>query len=112
MTNQLPVYIACPYTQGDMCVNVKNAHAMWEALFQEGFAPFNPLLTHYQALFQQHEYHEWLDYDMVWLKKCDAVLRLPGPSVGAEREVEVAMELGIPVFETIPALKAWRMALE
>lgn len=41
------------------------------------------------------------------LQHCDAVLRLPGASSGADNDVRIATELGIPVFteiEQIPVL--------
>ena len=42
------------------------------------------------------------------LQHCDAVLRLPGESRGAEQDVEIARERGIPVIhalEEIPTLE-------
>ncbi|MFV4914520.1 hypothetical protein PFZ49_13500 [Microbacterium lacticum] len=42
------------------------------------------------------------------LQHCDAVQRLPGESRGAEQDVEIARERGIPVFhalEEIPTLE-------
>ena len=39
------------------------------------------------------------------LEKCDAVLRIPGQSKGADQDVAIAMEKGIPVYfdlEEIP----------
>lgn len=35
------------------------------------------------------------------LQHCDAVLRLPGKSNGADNDVRIARERGIPVYETI-----------
>lgn len=32
------------------------------------------------------------------LQHCDAVLRLPGDSVGADKDVEIARERGLPVY--------------
>jgi hypothetical protein len=43
------------------------------------------------------------------LAHCDAVLRLPGESTGADRDVAIAAERGIPVYydvEEIPAHSA------
>jgi hypothetical protein len=43
------------------------------------------------------------------LSKCDGVLRLPGPSKGADNDVRVARERGIPVYhrlEDVPGMKA------
>jgi len=42
------------------------------------------------------------------LEKCDAVLRLPGASKGADNDVKIALEKGIPVYyrlEDIPAVE-------
>lgn len=47
-----------------------------------------------------HEIDFWYQYDFEWLEKCDAVYRLPGESVGADKEVERAKELGKPVFHS------------
>ena len=46
----------------------------------------------------------WYAWDIDWLKKCDAVLRLDGESTGADREVLLAGELNPPVFYTVDAL--------
>jgi hypothetical protein len=43
------------------------------------------------------------------LEHCDAVLRLPGESTGADRDVTIARERGLPVFtrvEDIPGYEA------
>jgi hypothetical protein len=43
------------------------------------------------------------------LEHCDAVVRLPGESTGADRDVTIARERGLPVFtriEEIPGYKA------
>ena len=35
------------------------------------------------------------------LAHCDAVLRLPGESTGADRDVEIARERGLPVYDRL-----------
>jgi hypothetical protein len=35
------------------------------------------------------------------LQHCDAVLRLPGASVGADKDVEIARERGLPVYHAL-----------
>lgn len=40
----------------------------------------------------------WLLYDLSLLTRCEALLRVPGPSSGADREVAVAEQLGKPVI--------------
>lgn len=43
------------------------------------------------------------------LERCDAVLRVPGESTGADQDVRIARERGLPVYynmEEIPAISA------
>ena len=49
-------------------------------------------------------YEFWLDLDNQFLPFCQAVLRLPGPSSGADKEVLFAQEQNIPVFTDIDDL--------
>jgi hypothetical protein len=44
------------------------------------------------------DYEAWMAYDFEWLSTCAAVLRLPGDSPGADREVDAALNAGKPVF--------------
>jgi hypothetical protein len=48
-----------------------------------------------------HEYEFWLMQDLEWLAQCNAILRLPGDSPGADREVKRAEELELIVFRSI-----------
>ena len=49
-------------------------------------------------------YEFWLELDNQFLPICQAVLRLPGHSQGADKEVHLAETLGIPVFTEIDDL--------
>jgi hypothetical protein len=40
------------------------------------------------------------------LEHCDAVLRLPGPSTGADQDVAIARERGLPVYHHIDEIPA------
>lgn len=101
---RLKVYVAGPYTKGDVVVNVRAAIMMGNNLRALGFTPFIPHLTHFWHLVQPHEYQYWMEYDMEWLMSCDILFRLTGESTGADMEVEMAKKLGIPVVESIPEL--------
>jgi hypothetical protein len=41
------------------------------------------------------------------LQHCDAVLRLPGVSCGADNDVRIAMELGIPVYTSLDQIPGY-----
>ena len=100
------IYIAGPYTQGDVAVNVRNAYEAANQLADLGFAPFVPHATHFWELLFHRPYEFWLELDKAFLPCCDAILRLPGLSNGADLEIAMATQLGIPVFNDIPSLAA------
>ena len=95
------VYVAGPYTLGDVCRNVANAIEMGDTLLGHGHSPFIPHLSHFWHLLYPHRYEAWLNYDNVWLTVCDALIRLPGESHGADGEVQLAQQLSIPVFYSL-----------
>ena len=76
-------------------------------LIKEGFAPYCPLLGHFQQMVHPQDYETWMMLDIEWLSACSALLRLPGLSYGAEQEVEYARNNEIPVFYTIEQLKEY-----
>lgn len=98
------VYIASPYTLGNVAVNVKTQMDTANVLMDLGFAPFVPLYSHFQHMAHPRPYADWLELDLEWLPTCDALLRLPGESKGADTEVALARELGIPVYTSIESL--------
>lgn len=98
------IYIAGPYTQGDTAVNVRRAYEAADRLADLGFAPFVPHATHFWHMLFPRPYEFWLDLDNQFLTCCEAVLRIPGPSSGADKEVALAQVAGIPVFTEIDAL--------
>jgi hypothetical protein len=98
------IYVAGPYTKGDVAVNVRNAYEAANRLADLGFAPFVPHATHFWHMLFPRPYEFWLELDNQFLPRCEAVLRLPGESSGADKEVDLARTLGIPVFTEIDEL--------
>ena len=98
------VYIAGPYTKGDVAQNVRVAILVGDRLAKAGYAPFIPHLTHFWHLLCPHDWAFWLEQDCHWLEACDCVLRLLGESIGADLEVRRARALGIPVYWSIETL--------
>ena len=101
MSRKLKVYVAGPYSNGDVAQNVANAIKAGDELLEAGHIPFVPHLTHFWEMQHSHEWGEWLDYDIEWLKECDILLRLPGKSTGAEIEMQVALAHGIPICYSV-----------
>ena len=104
---QLFVYIASPYSIGDKLTNVKKSLEIANILMDKWFIPYAPLLNHFQDEIFPRPEKEWLEFDLRWLHKCDALLRLPGESKGADEEVLIAKKIRIPVFYSIEELLKW-----
>lgn len=98
------VYISGPISRGDQEHNFNQSIVAQRELIRLGFSPLNPMLT---MKFPGHEsisHQEWIDCDLPWVEMSNAVLRLPGESIGADMETDHAKKLGIPVFESIESL--------
>lgn len=95
------IYVAGPYTKGDVAVNVRNAILAGNNLRALGHAPYIPHLTHFWHMLIPHDIDYWYKVDLEWLDACDGLLRLPGESAGADNEVKYAHGIGIPVFYSI-----------
>lgn len=98
------VYVAGPYTKGDVAVNVKNGIQAGNRIIAAGHAPFVPHLSHFQHMESPQPYETWMAIDFAWVEACDVLWRIPGDSAGADREVAHAIKLGIPVVYTLPEL--------
>lgn len=121
------VYIAGAISRGDLAHNVNQATEAFVALAEAGFAPHCPHWSVYSAGPAESvdgnplavkgwgtaagapglSHADWLEIDLAWVRVAAAVLRLPGKSVGADRECEYARAVGIPVFDTVAEVVAW-----
>lgn len=101
------VYVAGPITKGNVMHNIHAAIKAGDQLMRLGFCPFVPHATCFWDIISPHTYEEWMAYDEEWLKVCDALLRIPGESTGAEKEILVALDLDIPVFHNVADLVEW-----
>ena len=93
----LVIYISSPYTAGDVGANVGLQIEAAHRIMDMGHAPIAPLLTHFLHIHRQRPYEDWMQADLATVRVCDIVLRLPGESKGADREVEQAKFYNIPV---------------
>jgi len=91
------VYIAAPYSSNPD-KNVKKALEAADILYERGYIPFIPHLYHHWHGISPKPYEDWMEMGAAFLERCDAVLRLPGESPGADKEVKMAQELGMPVY--------------
>jgi len=126
MTRKRLVYVAGPISKGCLVSNIMQAHEAGLQLLQSGYSvivphgscfwgnilcprhcedscdvvvPFKP-----EVLPGETTLEDWYGMDLEIVRRCDAVLRLEGASVGADLEVAEAISHGIPVFSAIDEL--------
>ena len=112
------VYVASPYSQGNVEWNVSFQCGMFHQLRDDDVVvPIMPLWSHFQDAIYHRPYEDWMDYDFALLARCDAILRLDAKneakgyfqheSGGADREVEHMRKMGRPVFFELADLYYW-----
>lgn len=97
------VYIAGPYTKGDVVENVRNAVLAGDEVFEAGYFPYIPHLSHLWHTIRLRPWEDWMALDLQWIEACDALIRIPGESKGADMEVVHARKHVIPVFYGVAA---------
>lgn len=100
------VYITGPFAYGDTPTGIRAAFIAANQLWKDGFFPYMPHLAHLYHLVSPKRDEEWLRINIAPHATCIAVLRLPGASVSADREVTFAGMNGIPIFDTVAEIKA------
>ncbi len=99
------VYVAGPLTCGHLINNVSDALRVATLLRRKGYAVYVPHANVMWEVAQPElDTEVWLQHDFLWVRRCDCLLRLPGLSTGADREIVVAHEVGIPVYYTLESL--------
>jgi hypothetical protein len=112
------VYIASPYTRGDVAMNTHFQCKVFDQLLNDGrVLPVAPLWSHFQHLLFPRAYEDWIRYDQEMLQLYDCCLRLTAQlpntayseskSRGADAEVAAFEKMGKPVFYEIRDLYAW-----
>jgi len=106
-------YIASPYSNGDKQENVNLQLDAAEILLKAGYAPYTPLLTHFQEIRHPRSETDWLALGLEFLSCCNVLIKIEPivngkelPSPGADAEKAYAEKLNIPVytFNTIEKL--------
>jgi hypothetical protein len=108
-------YVAGPYsaeTPEAVQANVDAAIDAGNRLMDAGVGVVVPHLSHYAHARKERGYEEWMTLDFELLSRCDVLLRLPGDSPGADREVAFAIRECIPVFTVVEQVAAYDRGLE
>lgn len=98
------IYVAGPISKGDQFSNVRDGIREADTLLDGGFHVLCPHLSALHQMIKPRSYESWMDLDFGMILRCDALLRMPGESPGADREVAFATAHGIPVFDSLPEL--------
>ena len=101
MDRKARIYVAGPFTVPCPSTNTHKAIQAGQSLRDYGFIPFVPHVSMLWDTVIPNSYETWLEWDFEWVKVCDGLVRLQGESSGADREVELANSLGMPVFFSI-----------
>jgi hypothetical protein len=117
------MYVAGPISRGEVWLNVRLAHSAGMALLKMGYAVIVPHgscfwgnqclgkppgVSYMPEAFPAGTSHaDWMASDLEIARRCDAVYRSPGESGGADAEVALARELGLPVFHSLLDAAAW-----
>ena len=122
MTRPLLILIAGPYRSGTdddpdlLAANLARLESAAWPIFQAGHIPMIgewvalPVLRGAGARGLDDPVAEKVMYPTAQrlLQHCDAVLRLPGASTGADQDVAIAQERGIPVYTRIEDVPGYR----
>lgn len=90
-------YVAGPYSTDNTTENVHDACHAGAFIMSMGGVPIVPHLSIINDIVTPMPYEEWMRVCLEVVTRCDAILRLPGESPGADREEQAAQ---IPVFTT------------
>jgi hypothetical protein len=126
MTTPMLILIAGPYRSGtgdDPALMAANLTRLEEAawpVFRAGHVPMIgewvalPVLRSAGADGALDPLAEQVMYPTArrLLQHCDAVLRLPGESTGADQDVAIARERGIPVYERVEMIPGYQPEAE
>lgn len=104
------IYISGPVSKGNWNDNLWAFNNVFERLVDLGFAPINPGWSMAYAGHHLIPHDVWLEIDLPQVARADAVFRITGESDGADRECELARELGIPIFVSTGDLLIWQEA--
>ena len=98
------IYLSGPMTLGDRENNYRQAVAAQMRLVVAGYSVINPMLAIPEPEAWKIDHATWLAHDMELIMRSDAVLRLPGTSMGGAQETAFALDNNIPVFDDIEQL--------
>jgi hypothetical protein len=80
-------------------IHVRNAIIDAGRIRDAGYVPYVPHLNIFWDMVAPQSRDWWLTMNKEWLRHVGALVRRPGPSIGADLEVSWAQTLALPVFD-------------
>lgn len=103
------VYLAGPYTRPDPVDNTKQAIEFGRYLRDKyQVCVITPHFSMFEHFLIPSTYEYWLSIDFDYIEHCQCLYRMPGDSSGADKEVEWATALKLPVFFDEYKFEQWR----
>lgn len=100
MSSRPVLYVAGPYTRPDPVINTHRAAKVATWLFEHtNWVPMLPHTTLLWHAITPRPVEFWYALDLAHMAKCDAMVRLPGDSTGADAEVAHAHTIGLKVID-------------
>lgn len=108
MSNQLMIYVSCPYsadTDEQREANVNRAINAAIKIMQKGHMPVIPTLMHYLDKEAQKQgikftWQDFMDWCLVILQPCDAILYMAS-STGCDIELAESKQTGKKIFYSL-----------
>jgi hypothetical protein len=108
------IYVAGAYSGYimDVAANIRRGRRVCIDLVLSGYNPYCPWNDWEWAVVRDIPVEDFQRVGIAHLLKSDAVLLVQGweDSKGTKREIEIAQEMGIPIFKTLNELHTWREA--
>lgn len=105
------VYVAGPIT-GDPWGCVRKATMAAAILEDLDCWAYLPQMSVLHEIVSPMPYEHWVGHGLAMVERCDGLWRISGESPGADREVQRAVELGVPVFVDGSDPVVWRTAVQ
>lgn len=92
------IYVAGPYTHPDPVHNTHEAIKIGDMVWECGACPVIPHLSLTWHLVSPAPVEVWYERDLHLLARCEGLVRFPGASHGADKEVAFAEGKQLPVL--------------
>lgn len=96
------IYLAGKYSANNILGvldNIKTGNRVAAKFIKQGYAVFSPFLDYQFHFFENLSIQDYYDYSIAFLAVCDEMWVLPDweNSKGTIKEIELALELNIPI---------------